>query len=368
MSNPQYLLKMNRFEYDPLPGRVLFGAGCLGEIKNEVERLGGTRALILCTPNPRPMVLKTAALLGERCVGIFDKAVMHVPYESVATTLQHIKNVDADLLIPIGGGSAIGLAKGVALKTGLPILAVPSTYSGSEVTHIWGITKDGRKTTGRDPVVKPRTVLYDPELTTTLPPAFSATSGINAMAHAVEALYAERTTPIASIMAESAIRTIATGLPKIIDAPKNLEARSAVLYGAWLSGMVLGQVGMALHHKLAHVLGGTFNLPHAKVHTVMLPYATAYNADHAPEAMMAIGRALGVDATDAAGGLFDLNKSLNTPLSLRELGLVQEQLNEAALLATQSPYYNPRPVTEDGILALLSFAYEGIRPQSGLCV
>lgn len=356
-------MQQKAFVYETLPNRVLFGAGRLPDVKQETERLGGKRALVLSTPGRVDLARKVVDLLGDLCAGIHDQAVMHVPYETVEAGLAQVKKLGADALIAPGGGSTIGLAKGLALETGLPILAIPTTYAGSEMTAIWGLTRGGRKTTGRDPVVKPRTVIYDPELVLTLPPAFSVTSGMNAMAHAVEALYAENANPIASLMAEESIRVLAEGLPKVRQDPGDLEARHDTLYGAWLAATVLSSVGMALHHKLCHVLGGSFNLPHADVHTIILPYATAYNADHAPQAMQAIGRALGIEASDAAGGLFDVRQRMSAPAALKMLGLTEAQLDEAADIATQNPYYNPRPITKDGIRELLGQAYAGVRPE-----
>ena len=356
-------MNQKTFIYDSLPNRVLFGAGRVSEVKQEIERLGAKRALVLATPQQVDLAQRLADLLDDLCVGIHDRAVMHVPYETVEAALKQVKALGADALVAPGGGSTIGLAKGLALEMGLPILAIPTTYAGSEMTPIWGLTKGGRKITGRDPIVKPKTVIYDPELVLTLPPAFSATSGMNAMAHAVEALYAENTNPITSLMAEESIRALAEGLPKVQQDPSDLEARHDTLYGSWLAATVLSSVGMALHHKLCHVLGGSFNLPHAEVHTVILPHATAYNASHAPQAMQAIGRALGVEADDAAGGIFDLSRGMSAPTTLKMLGLTEDQLDEAAGIAVQNPYYNPRPVTKEGVRELLGRAYVGLRPE-----
>jgi len=354
---------INDFIYEALPARVLFGAGRLREVRQEVERLGGRRALVLSTPHQAELAQTVVELLGEVCVGLHDQAVMHVPSETVEAAMQQVTTLQADMLVALGGGSTIGLAKGIALETGLPILAIPTTYAGSEMTPIWGLTKAGRKTTGQNPVVKPRTVIYDPQLVMTLPSAMSVTSGINAMAHAVEGLYAENANPITSIMAEESIRALAQGLPLVRQNPGDLETRSQTLYGAWLAATVLSTVGMALHHKLCHVLGGSFNMPHAEVHTVILPQATAYNAGHAPAAMRAIGRALGADPTDAAGAIFDLSRSMAAPTSLRDLNFAKAQLSEAAAIASQNPYFNPRPITREGILELLERAYAGLRPE-----
>jgi len=288
---------------------------------------------------------------------------MHVPAEVAAAARDKAKRVGADCCVAIGGGSTTGLAKAIALTAKLPILAIPTTYAGSEMTPIWGITEGGVKKTGRDVLVLPKTVIYDPALTTSLPVGLSVTSGINAIAHCVEALYSKDANPIISLMAEAGIRALADGLPKVAKQAGNVDARSRALYGAWLGGVSLGAVGMALHHKLCHTLGGTFNLPHAETHTVVLPHAVAYNASAVPEVMEHISGAL--RAASAATGLYDLAASLGAPVSLQSLGMRREQLDQAADLAIQNPYYNPRPVTREGIRELLENAFEGRRPSAG---
>lgn len=352
---------MLRFTYEALPGRVVFGAGCLGQLPAEIERLGATRALVLSTPEQRDQAVAVAARLGARAVGVFDQAVMHVPIETAERARENARSLGADCCVTVGGGSTTGLGKAIALVSSLPILAVPTTYAGSEMTPIWGLTEGGVKKTGRDRRVLPRTVIYDPELTVTMPPALSATSAMNAIAHCVEALYAEDANPIISLMAEDGIRALAAALPKVMKRPDGLEARGEALYGAWLAGASLGAVGMALHHKLCHTLGGTFNLPHAETHTVILPHAAAYNAKAAPEAMARVARALGT--REAPAGLFDLAVSLGAPASLREIGMKEDGLDRAADLAVQNPYYNPRSVTREGVRALLDDAFRGRRPK-----
>ncbi|MBV9770599.1 MAG: maleylacetate reductase [Bryobacterales bacterium] len=351
---------MLAFQYDMLPSRVVFGAGCLDKLPEEIERLGATRALVLSTPEQHKEAQQLVDRLGTRAAGLFDQAVMHVPIEIARQAREHAKALGADCCVSIGGGSTTGLAKAIALVSPLPILAIPTTYAGSEMTPIWGITEGGLKKTGRDPRVLPKTVLYDPALTISMPPMLSASSGMNSIAHCVEALYSKDANPIVSMIAEEGIRALAAGLPMVVKEPANLEARSEALYGAWLSGVSLGAVGMALHHKLCHTLGGIFNLPHAETHAVILPHATAYTAPAAPEAMSRIARALG--APCAAHGLYDLAASLGTPLSLAALGLKATDLDKAADIAVQSPYYNPRPITRDGIRAVLEDAFEGRRP------
>jgi len=300
------------------------------------------------------------ARLGSRAAGLFDRAVMHVPIETAQAAREEARRLGADCCVAVGGGSTTGLAKAIALVSTLPILSVPTTYAGSEMTPIWGITEGGRKTTGRDSRVLPKTVLYDPCLTVTMPAILSATSGMNSIAHCVEALYAQEANPIISLMAEEGIRAFAESLPVVVKEPGNLEARSKALYAAWLGGISLGTVGMALHHKLCHTLGGSYNLPHAETHTVVLPHAVAYNATAAPEAMSRVARAL--EVRSAAQGLYDLAASLGAPTSLAALGMKEVDLDKAADIAVQNPYYNPRPITRDGIRALLQDAFEGRRP------
>lgn len=348
------------FVYDALPSRVIFGADCLDQLPSEIERLGAAKALVLCTPEQRATGLQIVERMKSRAAGLFDQAAMHVPVEIAQAARAEAQRLGADCCVAVGGGSTTGLAKAIALTSSLPILAIPTSYAGSEMTPIWGITEGGRKTTGRDVRVLPKTVLYDPRLTVTMPARLSAASGINAMAHCAEALYAKDANPIISMLAAEGIRAMAGSLPVVVREPQNLEARSLAFYGAWLGGVSLGAVGMALHHKLCHTLGGAFNLPHAETHTVILPYAIAYNAAAAPDAAARMAHALGVPS--APQGFYDLAASLGAPVSLRDIGMRESGLDLAAELAAQNPYYNPRPVTREGIRVLLQDAFEGRRP------
>ena len=351
---------MTPFIYQALPSRVVFRAGALDALAEEVARLG-SRALVLCTPGQRNIAEAAARHLGGQAVGTYDRAVMHVPMDTARAARDEARRLRADCCVAVGGGSTVGLGKAIALEFGLPIIAVPTTYAGSEMTPIWGVTEGGQKRTGRDVRVLPRTVVYDPTLTLTLPPGLSATSGMNAIAHCVEALYAVDGNPIASLMAEEGIGALARSLPRIVEEPKDLEARSEALYGAWLGGAVLGAVGMALHHKLCHTLGGSFNLPHAETHTIVLPHAARYNERQAPEAMVRVARAVG-EAGDAPGALWELARSLGAPLGLEAIGMKRADLDRAAEIATASPYPNPRLVERDAVRALLEGAFEGSRP------
>jgi alcohol dehydrogenase class IV len=353
---------MTPFIYQPLPTRVVFGAGALQHLAREIDLLGAKRALVLCTPEQAASAQQVADLLGTRAAGIFAKAVMHVPIETAREARDEARRLGADCAVAIGGGSTTGLGKAIALDSGLPILAIPTTYAGSEMTSIYGITEGGVKKTGRDLRVLPKAVIYDPELTLTLPLALTVTSGLNAIAHAAEGLYAHDGNPIVAMMAEEGIRAIAAALPRLSADPGDTDARGDALYGAWLCGIVLGAVAMGLHHKLCHTLGGSFNLPHAEVHTVILPHAMAYNAAQAPEAMARIARALNVG--DAPRGLFDLAASHGAPTSLKAIGMPSDGLDRAAELAAMTPYPNPRPLERDALRALLQRAYDGEPPRT----
>lgn len=353
---------IDTFTYEALPIRVRFGRGTLSEAGAELERLGARRALVLTTPQQGAEGEKLARQLGTLSAGLFAGATMHTPVEVTEQALEKLRETGADCVVALGGGSTTGLGKALALRTGVKQLVIPTTYAGSEMTPILGETQDGRKTTQRTLDVLPETVIYDVNLTVSLPPALSATSGVNAIAHAVEALYAKDRNPVISLMAEDGIRTLSSALPILVHEPANMEARAKALYGAWLCGCCLGAVGMALHHKLCHTLGGTFNLPHAETHTIILPHAVAYNAAAAPEAMAAITRALG--APDAAQGLFDLVRALGVPFALSQIGMPADGIDTAVDLAVQNPYWNPRPVTRDGVRDLIANAFAGERPSA----
>jgi alcohol dehydrogenase class IV len=357
---------LTSFTYSGHPARVVFGAGTLATVPAEVERLGIARALVLTTPAQTAHGRAVIDRLGDRAAGLFDGAVMHTPVEVTRAALAVARERGADGVVAIGGGSTTGLGKAIAVRTGLPQLVIPTTYAGSEMTPILGETDGGQKTTRSSPDILPETVIYDVELTLGLPAALSGTSGINAIAHAVEALYARDANPITSPMAEQAIAALARALPAIAADPGDRAARTDALYGAWLSGTCLGAVGMALHHKLCHVLGGAFGLPHAETHTVVLPYAVAYNAAAAPEAMArvegALAAGLGRSCGDAAAGLYDLAGAVGAARSLAAIGMPADGLDRAADLAVASPYWNPRPLDRAAIRDLLQRAFTGARP------
>jgi maleylacetate reductase len=356
---------VHAFTYEALPMRVVFGPGVLSAVGDEVDALGLRRVLVLCSPEQAELGQRVADVLGDRAAGLLAEATMHVPAEVGARARDTAMRLDADGAVAVGGGSAIGLGKAVALDPGLPVVAVPTTYAGSEMTPVWGVTEQGRKRTGRDPRVLPRSVMYDPELTLSLPVALSASSGLNALAHAVEGLYAPDATPIVSLMAQEGARAMAAALPRVVADGTDLEARSEAQYGAWLCGAVLGATSMSLHHKLCHALGGTLDLPHAPTHAVVLPHALAYNAPAAPRAVAALTQALGIP-DDPARALWELAGRLHVPRTLRDLGMAETDIPRIVELAVQEPYANPREVTAAGVRALLEAAWRG-DPPAGTC-
>jgi alcohol dehydrogenase class IV len=354
---------MQSFVYNAQAARVLFGAGKLAQVAQEAQWLNMQRALVLCTPEQTEQAQQVADLLGSSAVGVHHKAVMHVPIETVRDACHEVQRLRVDGLVAYGGGSTTGLAKAIALETGLPILAIPTSYAGSEMTSIYGITESGVKKTGKDARVLPRSVIYDPDLTLSLPVGLSVTSGMNALAHAAEGLYAQDRNPMTRLMAMEGISSLAKALPMIKADSQHAQGRALALYGAWLCGSVLGSVGMALHHKLCHTLGGSFNLPHAEVHTVVLPHALAFNASAAPQAMQDLAQSLGV--TDGPLGVYLLAKNNGALVALKDIGMKASDLDLAADLAVTSPYWNPRPFglpQRDDIRALLQRAFDGNAP------
>ncbi|MEU6663002.1 maleylacetate reductase [Streptomyces sp. NPDC046821] len=334
--------------------RVVFGNGSLNRLSEEIDRLGLRRVLVLCTPGQQDLAGQVAELVGERAAGTFAQARMHVPVETVAAAAVEAERLGVDGYLAVGGGSTIGLGKALALKFGAPVIAVPTTYAGSEMTPIWGLTENAQKRTGRDPAVLPRSVVYDPDLTLTLPPAISATSGLNALAHAVEALYAPDGSPVVAAMAEQGVRDLAAALPTFVTDPRDREARAAALQGAWLCGACLGATTMGLHHKLCHALGGTLDLPHAQTHAIVLPHVAAFNLPAAPQAKAALSRAL--NTGDPAAALASLADTVGAPRRLSQLGVTESDLPPIVETVLANPYSNPRPVGRADLERLLTGA------------
>ncbi len=373
--------QVSSFVYDALPGRVVFGPGSARtRLPGEVQRLGVTRILLIAGDSAGPVAQGLAQLLGDRVAGVFTGVRPHVPAAVAEAARAAAASAGADALLSIGGGSATGTAKAVALVTGLPVIAVPTTYAGSEVTPVWGLTEGERKTTGTDLRVLPRVVLYDPELTLGLPPGLSAASGLNAMAHCVEAFWAPNRNPVTSLAAEEGIRALAGALPLVRVVPDDLDLRGRLLYGAYLAGAAFAAAGSGLHHKICHVLGGRYDLPHAEMHAIVLPHVLAFNAPGVPDAAARIGRALAAAARDGApgaapgygsggpaGALRDLADGQGIPAGLRDIGLRADQVAEAAQLI--EPVVPPdNPVTADAaaLRGLLGAAWAGEHP-AGCC-
>lgn len=351
---------MNPFIYNGAPGRVVFGSGTLAELPRELERLGASRALVLVTAPSAERGEALARQLGERCAGVFAGARMHTPVAVTEQALAVLAESGADCLVALGGGSSIGLSKALALRSDLPQIVIPTTYAGSEMTPVLGETRDGVKSTLHSEKVRPEVVIYDVDLTLSLPVGLSGTSGLNAIAHGVEALYARDGNPVVSLMAGEGIASLAAALPRIMDDPQDRDARAAALYGAWLCSLCLGSVGMALHHKLCHVLGGTFELPHADTHALLLPYALAYNAPAVPEAMARLRASLATD--DPVTALRALGRKVGARQSLAELGMPEAGIERSVELALANPYWNPRPLEEAGLRELVGRAYHGLEP------
>ncbi|HPG23437.1 MAG TPA: maleylacetate reductase [Amaricoccus sp.] len=349
------------FTYRGSPARIVFGAGSLDRVAEIIESLGCARALVLSTPQQAEDAERLAQTLGALAVSVFARAAMHTPVEITNEAVAAMRAAGADCTVAFGGGSTTGLGKAIAYRLDTVQIAVPTTYAGSEATPILGQTEHGEKTTVRDASILPEAVIYDPALTLGLPYAMSVTSGLNAMAHAAEALYARDRNPISTLMAIEGLRAFVEALPVLGTEPRNMAARSDALFGAWLCGTVLGAVGMSLHHKLCHVLGGSFDLPHAETHAVILPHAIRYNEAAAGAELRPITEMLGQASPGQA--LHDFATSLGAPVALRDLGMAEADLPRAAEIATRNAYWSPRAIDRAGILDLLTAAWRGERPR-----
>ena len=346
------------FVFPGISSRVIFGHGTLAQVGAEVERLGHKKALILSTPHQEPEAQALAATLGPLAAGVFAGAVMHTPTDVTAAAMAAYQVTGADCVVSLGGGSTIGLGKAIALRNGADQVVIPTTYAGSEMTDILGQTEGGAKTTQRGAAIRPEVVVYDVDLTLSLPPAMTVTSALNAVAHGIEALYATDGSPVLDVMSLDAMRAFKAGLPRVLADPLDKAARAQVLYGAWACSTALGYVSMALHHKLCHVLGGSFGLPHAETHAILIPHTAGFNAVAVPEKLAGVAEIFG----SVGPGLWDFAKGLGAPLALRDLGLAAADLDRAAQIAVANPYANPRPFGQADIRGLLQAAWEGVCP------
>jgi alcohol dehydrogenase class IV len=350
---------MEAFEYTANPSRVVFGNGTIAKLPDILSELKLSRPLLLSTPQQIGQADGVKGLLRGEVAGVFSEATMHTPLEVTERAVEFARSSNADSVVSIGGGSTIGLGKAISVRTGLHHIAIPTTYAGSEVTLILGETSGGLKTTRSDPKILPGTVIYDVDLTLTLPVGLSATSGVNAIAHAVEALYAKNTNPIINMFAQEGVKSLAASLPEIINEPSSPAARSTALYGAWLCGVCLGNVGMSLHHKLCHTLGGSFGLPHAETHTIVLPHALSYNAPKVPRAMEKLAEVLPGSNGDAVMGLNALLDKLNVKRGLKDFGMKESDIDKAADIAVSKPYWNPREIEREAVRELIRRAWAG---------
>jgi maleylacetate reductase len=346
-----------RFEHESLPQRVVFASHeAADRVAGEVARLGGASVMAI--------VAEADSAIADPVVGklpvavLHTEVVMHVPVDVAERARQVADESEVDVLVSIGGGSTTGLAKAVALTTGLPIVAVPTTYAGSEATNVWGLTEGSRKTTGVDDRVLPRAIVYDASLTLSLPVEMSVASGLNAMAHCVDSMWAPRADPIDQALALEGIRAIGQGLPKVVADPQSIEGREQALYGAYLSATAFASAGSGLHHKICHVLGGMYNLPHAQTHAVVLPYVLAFNARSVPDLERRMAAAF--DSDSALEGLARLRDQLKAPRALRDFGLRESDIPEAVqAILRVVPEGNPTTVTTTNLEELLHAAWEG---------
>jgi alcohol dehydrogenase class IV len=350
------------FTYAALPARVVFGAGRIDRLAAELDRLTAKRTLFVCTKGGRLRYASIIDDLGAHGAGVFAEAEPHCPQPVAEAALAMFSRLDADSVVSVGGGSTIGLGKYIAAKTGRPLLAVPTTMSGSEMTPLYGIKVGLEKRTAVDPAAKARTVIYDPLLTASLPLHETATTGMNGLAHCVEALYPAEPNPIAHMLALEGIAAFARGLPGVIER-NDVAARTDALYGGFIGGLLVSMVGIGLHHKICHILGGRFGVPHGESNSVMLPYVVAFNAPAIRDNAAAIARAM--HHTDATAAMFDLVQRIGAPRNLRDLGLKLEALDDVVREVVAKPISNPRPVTSDAIRELLDAAWHGRAPPIG---
>jgi maleylacetate reductase len=348
------------FVFSGLTTRVIFGSGTLARAGDEVARLGHTRALVLSTPHQQLEAEALAAQLGPLAAGNFAGATMHTPAEVTETALAAYHAAGATCVVSLGGGSTTGLGKAIATRSGADQVVIPTTYAGSEMTDILGETVAGAKTTRRDASIRPECVIYDVDLTLSLPMGLTVTSALNAIAHAMEAFYAPDRNPVIELLCRDALRAFHAAMPRLVADSQDKGARADALYAAWCCSVALGSVSMALHHKLAHVLGGSFGLPHAETHAILLPHTAAFNAVAVPDLLAPLMDQFG--GGSAGGGLWDFAQTLGAPLSLRDLGLTAPDLDRAAALAVQNRYDNPRAFDQADIRNLLQAAWEGRRP------
>ncbi len=347
---------INNFIYSANPARVLFGEGTINSLADELNQLNAKNPLIISTPNQKKLAEFVASILNNNIAGMYTNATIHTPTEVTSDALKIVQKLNVDCIVAIGGGSTIGLAKALALRTDINQIAIPTTYAGSEMTPIIGQTENSIKTTQKTNKVLPETVIYDVNLSINLPVNISITSGINALAHAIEAIYAENKNPIISAISKFGIQALFSSLPNIYTHPNDKEARKEALYGAWLCSIALGSAGMALHHKICHTLGGSFNLPHAQTHAIMLPHTAGFNSLVVSEL-----DEISYELTNKPMGesLFELINTCKVVYKLEDIGMKKEDIDSACDIAMTNSYYNPRTFNKEQLHELLANAFEG---------
>jgi maleylacetate reductase len=355
-------LAIEKFTYTPLAIKVCFGNGRFQELGNIASDYQLNRILVLSTDSDRAKALaeKAGAQLEGRLVGYFDGCLEQVPTDNARKVQALADHLDVDGVVCVGGGSTIGHGKAVALTREIKLIHVVTTYSGSEMTISQGFQQDGVKRHTHDARMQADCVIYDPELTTSLPASVSGPSGMNAMAHSVEALYGNYANPISNLLAMSGISALATALPKVVKNPNDLNARGDALYGAYMSGVSLS-AGMALHHQVAHVLGGSFAIPHAIAHTLALPHTIAYNRQAVPMAMDQLARSL--TSEDGPTGLYDLSCSLDINMRLSDYGFDAQHIDHAISLILDDPKDNPRPLERSALHTMFADIVAGTTPR-----
>lgn len=361
---------MDSFEYNVISSaRTIFGSGSIERLPDIIKSLNASSPLLLSTARGNEHTKKLAQILQRASiepVGTFNQAVMHTPSSVTDEAMQRLEANRADSIVSIGGGSVVGLGKALSIRSGLPHICIPTTYAGSEMTPILGETSGGKKVTRSDPKVLPAAVIYDVDLTMSLPPAVCTTSGMNAIAHAVETLYAKNCNPVLSLLALEGIKVLAEALPQIIQDPSLKHTRERALYGAWLCGICLGSSAMALHHKLCHTLGGSLGLPHAETHTIVLPHVLSYNAPAISQQMRELAKILPGSEGDAIKGLDRLSMSSHAPRALRDFGMAETDIDVVVEMVMSAQYPNPRRLEKEGVREVLRRAWVGERARTDL--
>ncbi|UDY23402.1 maleylacetate reductase [Nocardioides sp. Kera G14] len=361
-----------KFTHESLPQRIVFAAGeAAAGVVAEVRALGAGTAFLIASEREAELAEPVHAALNAAGVAVtrHDEVVMHVPVEVAERARAAAAAAAAEVVVSVGGGSTTGLGKAVVMDgsplAGLPLVAVPTTYAGSEATNVWGLTEGETKTTGVDPRVLPASIVYDATLLTSLPGEMTVASGLNALAHSVDAMWGPRVDPIDQALAQEGIRGLAAGLPLVADDAASIEGIEQTLYGAYLSAVAFASAGSAMHHKICHVLGGMFNLPHAQTHAAVLPHVLAFNAPNAPEAERRIAAAFG--SATATEGLRSLRETLGVhvevPRALKDYEMPRDGIAKALdAIKAAIPANNPTPITDENLTALLEAAWNGDLP------